>query len=270
MPTGITADDVHLLRHSDASNDLQITIDGLGQINVSGQFYDPTLAVEHIQFSDSSTIDLTTHQIETVGTSGNDTIYALTTGASTDNIMDGREGNDFIYGGSGNDTCIASPGLDTIEEASTGGNDTLHYGNGVNFEDRTFTPTSVIADDLTIVLHSGVDETTIVNQLSGTSDFIVENLTFDDGFHIDLSAYSSWQSVSGTYSAGNGGETDIGSSGADTITGGTGDDVIVGMAGNDTLHGGDGADQLRAATATIPCTATPGMTCCGAMPEPTR
>ena len=62
---------------------------------------------------------------------------------------------------------------------------------------------------------------------------------------MNLGDYANWHYASGTYNAGNGGETDIGSSGADTITGGTGDDVIVGMAGNDTLYGGDGNDQIR-------------------------
>ena len=108
-----------------------------------------------------------------------------------------------------------------------------------------FSATGFLGHDLTIALHAGVDEIDIAFQLFGVADYVVENLTFADGFHLDLGDWSNWQSVIGTYSAGNGGETDIGSSGADTITGGTGDDAIVGMAGNDTLHGGDGADQVR-------------------------
>jgi Ca2+-binding RTX toxin-like protein len=241
MPDGITADDVHLLRHSDAPYDLQVTIDGLGQIDIQSQFYG-SYQIEQIQFSDSSTLDLTTHQIETVGTSGNDYMTGITYGGNTDNIFDGRAGDDTMVGGSGDDTYIVSPGLDTVHESS-GGTDTLQYGDGVNFEDLTFSPSGTY--DLNIALHAGVDEVTVQYEFYGNSDFHVENLQFADGFHLDLSAEASWQSVSGTYSAGNGGETDIGSSGADTITGGTGDDAIVGMAGNDTLHGGDGADQLR-------------------------
>ena len=58
MPDGITADNVHLLCHSDSPYDLEITIDGLGQITVADQFYytgDDT--IEQIVFSDSSTLE---------------------------------------------------------------------------------------------------------------------------------------------------------------------------------------------------------------------
>ena len=241
MPEGITADDVHLLRHSDAPDTLEITIDGLGQISIGSQFSDPSQSIETIIFSDFSTLDLTTHQVETVGTSGNDTIYGITSGGSIDNIIDGREGNDNMNSGTGNDTYFFSPGSDTISD--TGGNDTLAFHAGINIEDLAFS-TADMGLHLVVTQTATGDNVTIEDQFLDPT-YTVENLVFDDGFHINIGDYANWHDASGTYNAGNGGETDIGSSGADTITGGTGDDVIVGMAGNDTLYGGDGADELR-------------------------
>ncbi len=396
MPAGITADDIHLLRHSNAATTLEITIDGLGQINVLNQFNGS--GIEQIELADNSTIDLTTHVIETVGTSGNDTINGILAGASTNDVIDGREGNDAMYGGSGNDMYIFSVGTDTISDTAGtdvlsfgaawtpgdisvyrdagtnlvfsdgngnsttilsqyynslysvesahfsdnttwnlltmqiethgtsgadnisavsvgnqneiiygyGGNDSIHggtgnnvlyggdgndflYGNsgsdildggagndtlyGANGDDTyVFSAGSdIIVDDTggidTLAVHGSInfedlalttsgynlivtqsstgDNMTILDYFWGSGTYRVETLTFDDGFHIDLGSYSGWHSVSGTYNAGNGGETDIGSSGADTITGGSGDDVIVGMVGNDNIHGGDGNDQIR-------------------------
>jgi len=242
MPEGITAENVHFLRHADSPYDLEITVDGLGQIHIASQFYNSSYAIETIQFSDSSTIDLTTHQIETVGTYGNDTITGIASGGSIDNIIDGREGNDDLFGGTGNDTFYFSPGTDTLSD--TGGTDTLAFHVGVNFEDLAFS-TSVYNDNLVLTQSGTGDSMTMYFQLDANADHHVETLSFNDGFTVNVADYAGWQSVSGTYTAGNGGETDIGSSGADTITGGTGDDAIVGMAGNDTLYGGDGADQLR-------------------------
>ena len=91
MPEGITTDDVHLLRHADVPNDLEITIDGAGQINITSQFYTSSSAVEQIVFSDTSTLDLTTHQIETVGTAGNNSLLkSPSTAASTTSWMAAR------------------------------------------------------------------------------------------------------------------------------------------------------------------------------------
>lgn len=244
MPDEVTADDVHLLRHgTTAPHDLEITIDGVGQIVLADQYAgNPPEQFETLLFSDASTIDLTTHPIETVGTSGNDSFVGIY-GGTINNILDGREGDDSISSYTGDDTFYFSPGTDTIQD--TGGTDTLAFHTGVEFEDLSFAVTSTY--NLTVTQDSTGDNTTIYGQVDTIyyADDHVENLVMDDGFHLNLDDYSNWQSVSGTYSAANTGETDIGSSGADAITGGTGDDAIVGMAGNDTLHGGDGADQLR-------------------------
>ena len=62
---------------------------------------------------------------------------------------------------------------------------------------------------------------------------------------MNLDDYANWHFVSGSYTAGNSGETVLGSSGDDTITGGTGNDVIHGMGGSDTLNGGDGNDLIH-------------------------
>ena len=79
-------------------------------------------------FSDTSTLDLTTHQIETVGTTGNDTIPDQHTAASTTSWT-AREGNDTLNSGSGNDTYFSPPAHDTIY--GPGGTDSLLYGVGI-------------------------------------------------------------------------------------------------------------------------------------------
>ena len=119
-------------------------IDGLGQIIVGYQFYyTGDDSIEQIRFSDSSTLDLTTHVVETVGTSGNDYLSDISAGASTTNIMDGGAGDD-TYGGSAghDDTCVFSPGTDTINDA--GGTDTLAFHAGINFEDLSFSVASSV------------------------------------------------------------------------------------------------------------------------------
>ena len=138
MPSGITVDDLTFTRVSTEGstsnfNDLLITVDTGGSIEIQNQFAGSSYRVESILFNDTSTLDLTsltsyttvlherrrfyspggTDDITVHGLGGNDYIQ---TGSGNDTI-DGGVGNDDLHGGTGNDTYIASPGFDTITTA---------------------------------------------------------------------------------------------------------------------------------------------------------
>lgn len=125
------------------------------------------------------------------GKSGNDTIYG---GAKNDTIsggsgkdrLHGEEGNDTLNGGSGNDTLYASFGNDYSDGGS--GNDKIYGGDGTD----------------TLLGHFG-------------NDYI-------HGGYANDSLY--------------------GEDGNDTLNGGFGDDYIHGGSGKDTLNGEPGYDTL--------------------------
>lgn len=129
LPAAITAGDVHFIRLSDLPYDLQITVDGLGQIVLDNQFYQNAYVVETLQFF-ASNIDLTTLSIETIGSAGNDLIYGVVSGAGEDDIFDGREGNDTLDGGSGDDTYYFSLGQDVVNESTGSINDGIGFREG--------------------------------------------------------------------------------------------------------------------------------------------
>jgi Ca2+-binding RTX toxin-like protein len=68
--------------------------------------------------SDSSTVNLKALSIITLGTDGNDSLWAPSYNTGANDIADGREGNDTLGGGAGNDAYIFSVGNDIINETS--------------------------------------------------------------------------------------------------------------------------------------------------------
>ncbi len=226
MPAGITDEDVHLLRHSNSATTLEVTIDGLGQIDVLYQFSGGG-GMEQIKFSDNSTIDLTAHIVESVGTTGNDTINGILSGASINDIIDGREGNDALYGGAGNDIYVFSTGHDTISD--TAGTDVLNFGDAWSPGDI-----SIYRDAGTtnLMFVDGDGNSAKILSQYYSSAYSVETAHFADG--------TSWNLLTMQI------ETH-GTSGADNISAvsvGNQDDIIYGYDGNDTIHGGDGNDML--------------------------
>ena len=93
VPTGYSLSDVTFSRHigtSGPDNDLIIDIRGLGEIRVENQFYMSSYAVENLYFTDGgSTVSLASQTIQTIGTSGNDTLSGITSGVGG-NWFDGR------------------------------------------------------------------------------------------------------------------------------------------------------------------------------------
>jgi Ca2+-binding RTX toxin-like protein len=228
MPDGITVNDISLVRNAGAPNDLFISIPNVGQINISSQFggFSGPI-IEQILFSGQSPLDLTTLQIRSIGTSGNDTIDGIHNSIGNDNdIIDGREGTDTLNGQAGND--LLSGGA---------GNDTMDGGDGTDTADY-----STAAAGVTVSLAAG----TATGEGSDTLSNI-ENVT-GSGFADTLTGNSSANVLTG----GAGNDTLTGGAGGDTLSGGTGTDTAdyTGSASavnidlqNATASGGDAASD---------------------------
>lgn len=261
IPEGYSPDDLTFWRTADSQSELKIQIAGLGQISLPGQFVYYNGQLDTIEFEDlSPSIDVHTLQVTTYGTSGNDYINGISSGASDDNIIYGYEGNDtligsagddHIYAGSGNDYMAAggginvfhyTEGMDTI--ASAFGIDTVLIEGGTTINDISVV--SVGSRDAKIIIDSGVNEIYLDDHRYSIYD--VEEVAFDDGFRANLMTYLSWTNGTASGETLNGNANDnvmIGFAGNDTINGAAGADQIHGGEGNDTLNGGDGDDLLH-------------------------
>jgi Ca2+-binding RTX toxin-like protein len=141
------ASDLSFLRIPGASssfNDGLILIEGLGQIELSLQFYaSGTSPVEQISFDNSDpTITLASQVFETRGTTGNDTICGITVNGFPQDILKGFEGNDTLYGLADDDLLYGGAGTDTLYGgddddmlAGGAGNDTLNGEGGTDTAD---------------------------------------------------------------------------------------------------------------------------------------
>ncbi len=159
------------------------------------------------------------------GGSGNDTLFG---GAGNDRL-DGDGGNDLFFGGTGNDTLEGDGGADTFVFEDGFGTDTVTGGSTDTDSDR-FDFTS---------LSSAV----VINQTQsegGTATSGSNSVTFSDIERYDLSK------MGDTFNAnGNSGAVSVeGFGGHDTLSGGTGNDTLFGGEGNDSLFGGGGSDTL--------------------------
>lgn len=255
MPDGITASDIHLVHQYNSDYALEITIDGLGQIVVDTQFYSSTNTVEQIKFGDNSTLNLLTQQVESVGTTGNETVAGIYSGASLDNIIDGRGGNDTLHAGSGNDAYVFEPGHSTVSDS--GGTDSIIFGESWSSADISIYRSGISGGNLVLEDVNG-NTMTITSQFLGSGG-MVEHAVFSDSTNLNLATMAmETHGTSGDdnffYSAGSqtdtiygyGGNDQLyGGSGATTIYGGDGTDDLHAGSGNTTLEGGDGADSLH-------------------------
>jgi T1SS-143 domain-containing protein len=142
---------------------------------------------------------------------GDDIIRNLT---GTGRAVIGGDGNDAMYGNTGNDTYSGGEGFDYLSGA--GGNDSLSGNDG---------------DD---VLLGGAGNDT----LSGGDD--EDTLVGGDG-NDSLSGGDEDDLLEG----GAGNDILAGNDGEDVLLGGAGDDLLIGGDDNDTLTGGGGADRFR-------------------------
>jgi Ca2+-binding RTX toxin-like protein len=151
LPDGIILSDLTFSRVSTAGsatyfNDLLISIEGSGSIQIEGHFLSAGRQVETLVFHDTSTLDLTALSgLETFLTDGDDNYASGTSSAdivhglagddyiptsSGNDTLDGGEGNDSLEGGSGNDTYVFSEGFDIINESD--GTDTIEIPDTVD------------------------------------------------------------------------------------------------------------------------------------------
>lgn len=156
---GIAANDLTFARAS--NNDLLISIDTgthVGSILVQDHFMGSGYGIETIEFSDTTTLDVTAINNWVLTGSGNadilhgvqhnggstDTIYGgaghdkifgyagddVLHGEAGDDTIYGGDGADVIYGGDGNDRLFGDDGDDTLFGGN--GNDTLYGGLGAD------------------------------------------------------------------------------------------------------------------------------------------
>jgi Ca2+-binding RTX toxin-like protein len=255
LPAGFDAGDVSIKRSMTSDYDLEIAVDGLGQLKIEGQlYYGAQYAVETLSFNGSSSINLLTTRVETIGTSGNDTLNGIYDGASIDDIFDGREGNDTLNGGTGDDTYYFSAGQDTIGETS--GTDEIRLREAWNpgtvsiyrAPNGFYASKLVIEDQNGNTLSAGQHFTT--DDSSDHSDYEIEQIVFSDNttwvlatMEIETRGTSGNDVIDGTVAGdASSDDTVFGMEGDDGIDVGAGDDLLDGGEGNDSLWGGEGND----------------------------
>jgi len=151
-------------------------------------------------------------------------------------VIEGRGGDDTLWGGSGGDTLVGGAGNDTLYGRA--GTDTAVL-NTASIE------VTAVRDGAGFILRSVDGE----DRLEG-----VERVSFTDGVvdTDDLPA-TGGVTLSGAFPAATndlltgtrGADRLDGLLGDDTLIGGAGDDILRGDAGNDSIRGGDGADTLN-------------------------
>ena len=197
----------------------------------------PYFELDEIIFSDSvswTANSMREDYLANAGTSGGETIV----GFFTDDIMDGKAGNDRLEGGNGGDTYIygVGSGNDVIYDypnyVTWALPDTIEFGAGITQGDLAF---SYSGDNLIITITSTSETLTVEKQFYHWNFFQIENFVFSNNTSL---------TASDVYDLAIGGVDLVGTSGNDTLSGAGGRDRLEGMAGNDTLNGNAGNDIL--------------------------
>jgi Ca2+-binding RTX toxin-like protein len=171
---------------------------------------------------------------------GNDTLYGssgedfLVGGGGNDRLY-GRGGNDSLQPGDGNDIAHGGPGDDVLlAEIFVDGDDLLDGGEGVDtvkYAYRQFSVTVTLgnnlADDGTPGVEHDLVDVSVENAMGGE---LGDVLIGDDRPNV---------------LSGSAGDDELyGGGGNDRLNGGPGDDVLVGDAGHDRLYGNGDNDSL--------------------------
>ncbi|MEJ2002961.1 MAG: calcium-binding protein, partial [Maritimibacter sp.] len=222
-------------------DDLLISIVGRSDtLRIKNQFRDAEDGVELFRLFDGTTRKIS--DIEELlqiagGNRGDNVIEGID---DQPNVLDGRQGDDTLIGGSKGDTYAftAGYGFDTIIEKPDAANviDRVIFGASVRVEDIAV---SRNGNDLLIDLGSGVDVLTIVGGLTTTR---VESYEFADGTVWTIDQIID-RMLTGTAAD----EHLIGLDNRDdTISGGSGSDALEGGLANDTYRFGlgDGSDSV--------------------------
>lgn len=160
--------------------------------------------------------------------------------------MDGREGDDRLEGGLGDDIYRYGLGDGSDIIYDTGGQDTLAFGAGISVESLTIT-----RDATTVFINmpdgTGGESTLRFDQVfdfdGNLRKTAIERFTFADG-----SERSIQQLIAMIEQHSTGGDDELfGFDGDESFDGLAGDDLIAGGAGNDNLSGSEGSDTLQGA-----------------------
>jgi len=173
------------------------------------------------------------NNIETIfGLVGDDRLFAK----GGDDTVWGGDGNDYLDGGPGNDTLNGENGNDTINGRA--GNDTMAGGAG----DDTY-----FVDSLGDLVTENSGEGTDLVRVS-VSDFIlpdnVENGIQSISSTPGLPTRLDGNTLDNDLTGGSANDWLLGWDGNDTLRGGAGNDILAGHSGNDILNGGTGDDQM--------------------------
>src|SRR5690606_16690852 len=229
---GINFDDIRISR---AGEDLTFTLKSTGEsVTLEHQYnrFDGQWnAIEEFRFADQTVLysDLNPEDVDLVGTNGDDVLV----GTHFAETIDGRGGNDTMYGSSDGDTYKFDVGygqdviIDRQETAQWFNADHVVFGADITTANIQFTKDG---NDLLITIVDRVDTLRIRDQFLNNING-VEHFHFADGTHWTISDVEEMLLISG---------------------GGRGDDVIDGIIdaenildgreGDDTLNGGRAGD----------------------------
>lgn len=230
---GNGGDDSFLIEGADAGVDRINGGEGGDQILGSDQ--DDVLRLSYFAQDDSvEHIDLGAGTNKIEGNNGNNTLDFTNTTINNVVHIDGREGNDQVYGSAGDDRIIGNLGNDYLE--GKGGNDTFVFTNGDEGFDRY-----VGGDGTDTLIGTAMDDTFRIPHFSDA--FTVEMIDGDGGFNrITGSAANNTLDFSDTQLIAI--NEILGAGGNDTIRGSQSGDVIIGGPGNDRLYGNGGDDTF--------------------------
>lgn len=271
-------------------DDLTFTVSGVnleiehpdGLIIIENQMLGGAYRVERLIFADGTALDLQSYPSWILGTNGNNSTLAGTSGADimyalngNDNVF-GYADNDSLHGGLGNDTLDGGDGDDILEGGK--GNDTLIGGAGMDTASYRGSMQGIVVNLISGTANDGMggsDTLTSVENVTGS--FYADVFFSGSGANVingsegvDTVDYSlSNQKVNidlknGTASSGyaqgdvliaieniigtnltSAYDTIYGDDRANHLCGLAGDDFLEGGAGADLLDGGSGRDTIR-------------------------
>lgn len=163
------------------------------------------------------------------GDDGNDTVY----GGTGFDVLSGNAGDDTLYGGGGDDHLGGGIGNDTFYVDSQ--SDIIFEGAGEG-QDRVFSTSNYY-------LYANVEDLTLqagAGNIFGVGNGLANVITGNEGANLLIAGAGN-----DTVNGGSGNDTLYGQDGNDTLNGDAGIDYLDGGIGNDTLNGGADADNLQ-------------------------
>jgi Ca2+-binding RTX toxin-like protein len=279
------AGNVKLVR--DGLYDLYLRYNNTNLMLIKNQFTENG-ALEKIEFSNGSSINLSTYSHIINDNEGGNTIYGTDAGAGGDRLngnggydsifgyrgddtisggnegdyIDGGDGNDrlrgdagddTVIGGLGNDVFMYDSGLDSFVEM--GGNDTVEIKNPIyTLASVTLHRQAGNQTDLEVNLN-GVHAFTLYNQFTENLGF--EKIKLANGNTLDLTRViynaegtEDSETLYGTGFGGNPNNVINGYGGSDSLYGYEGNDTLNGGNDYDTLYGGSGNDLMNGGSGT--------------------